>query len=72
MSPALENFLRGGGAILAAAILGYIAQATNLTGVIPGPYIAIVSGLAGALLAALDAVQSPAGTVGFGLVGSRR
>lgn len=72
MNPAIETFLRVVLSSVAVAILGVLANMTNLSGVIPAQWAPIVAALATSALAALDAHNSPAGTVAFGSFGKAR
>lgn len=72
MSPNLESFLRGLGVAVAVGVLGFIANATNVSTVLGPTFTPIVVALASAALAALDKAHSADGTVLFGSVGRNR
>lgn len=69
MSKTLETVLRSIGLLIAIAILGFIANATNLTALIGPNWSALLASVAGIALTALDAYKSPTGTVAFGSIG---
>ncbi len=72
MTPALEGTLRALLTVVVFAILGFVANATNLVDVLGPTWSAIVAALAASALAGLDHHLSPAGTVAFGTVGKLR
>lgn len=72
MNPALENFLRGIGVVIAFAVLGFLADASNLSTLVSPQIAAIIAALAASGIAAFDAHKSPAGTVLMGTVGRAR
>ena len=72
MSTAWENLLRSLGVIIVFCILGYLAQATNLTPVIGGNWAGILATIATLAISALDKYYSPDGTVLAGTVGVRK
>lgn len=72
MSQNWENLLRSIGIVAAIAILGYAANATNLTSAIGPNYAYLIAGIAAIALNALDKYYSPTGTVLAGTVGVRQ
>ena len=68
MSNQLELFARGVGIAIFMAILTYLSNSANLTGVFPTAIAAIIASLAGVL----DKSFSADGTVGFGAIGRPR
>ena len=72
MSTSIEAFLRSIGIVVLIAILGYVANATNLTDLIGPQWAYIIAGLAAIAINQLDKVFSPDGTVVGGTIGVRR
>ena len=72
MSDTTVAFLRALLTIVALAVLNFLANAANLTDVVPPAFITIVTTLAAAGVAALDHAKSPSGTLVFGGIGRRK
>ena len=72
MSPTLEAFLRGLGIAVAMGVLGFLANATNVSALLGPVFTPIIVSLAAAGVAALDKYHSSDGTVLFGSVGRSR
>jgi hypothetical protein len=67
MSPAVIGFLRGLATVVVFAVVGYVANAANLTPVLGGSVATIVAALA----LALEHGLSPSGTAGFGAISTQ-
>jgi len=72
MSTNWENALRSLGVVIVFCVLGWVAQATNLTNVIGGNWAGILAAVATLAISALDKYYSPDGTVLAGTVGVRK
>ena len=68
MSNSLELFARGVGIAILMAVLTYLSNSANLTGVFPTAIAAIIASLEGVL----DKSFSADGTVAFGAIGRPR
>ena len=55
MSPSIEGFIRGIGTVILFAVLSYVANSANLTGVVGVSLAGIISGIALAIEGSMKA-----------------
>ena len=68
MSPAVVGFLRGILSVVVFAVVGYVANATNLSPLVGGSLATVIAGIA----VAIEHAMSPSGTAMFGAVSARQ
>lgn len=71
MSTQIETLLRSLGMVILMAVLGYVANASNITSAIGPSWAYIIAGIAAMAVNQLDKVFSPDGTVLAGSIGAR-